>query len=332
MKLRLLALIACPACGGPLQLAKGSQADGEILEGLLRCRRCSATYPIRGGVARLLPAEISADKLRTAEAFGWEWTHFRELHGEYRDQFLDWIHPIDPSYFEGKVVLDAGCGTGRHAFFAAEFGAREVVGLDLSDAVDTAFSHIGRWPNVHIVQGDILNPPFLRGAGGGPFDFAYAIGVLHHLPDPRAGFRSLVRFLRPEGAIFAWVYGHENNGVVHHLIDPVRKNVTTRLPAGAVNGLAWPLTVVLHVLVRGVYRPLRETGAWRRLPSHTYLTSLAAYSFRQNHSIVFDHLVAPTAFYIRRHDFEEWFRAADLTGVRISWRNENSWRGFGQRA
>jgi len=42
--------------------------------------------------------------------------------------------------------------------------------------------------------------------------------------------------------------------------------------------------------------------------------------------------VAPVAFYLRRDEFEGWFRHNDLRDVRISWRNQNSWRGFGRVA
>ena len=45
----------------------------------------------------------------------------------YEEQFLDWLYPIDRAFFPGKRVLDAGCGTGRHAYLASRFGAREVV-------------------------------------------------------------------------------------------------------------------------------------------------------------------------------------------------------------
>ena len=105
----------------------------------------------------------------------------------------DWIWPIEPAFFKDKLVLDAGCGIGRHAFFAAAYGAKEVIGIDLSDAVDTAFENVGHLPNAHIVQADIYDPPFRRATAGGDFDFIYSIGVLHHLPDPESGLRSLVR-------------------------------------------------------------------------------------------------------------------------------------------
>ncbi len=49
----------------------------------------------------------------------------------------------------------------------------------------------------HVVQGDLLRPPFPTAVEDGGFDIVYSIGVLHHLPDPLAGFRSLLRFVRP---------------------------------------------------------------------------------------------------------------------------------------
>jgi SAM-dependent methyltransferase len=332
VKERLVPLLACPDCGGGFDLEAGRREGEEIMDARLECRACRRGFPVHRGVPRLLGDDLGSEKERTAEAFGWQWRHFIELHDEYEAQFLDWIWPIERSFFEGKLVLDAGCGIGRHAFYATEYGARDVVAMDLSLAVETAFEHIGRRPNVHVVQGDIYHPPFAPTDGGGPFDFVYSIGVLHHLPDPRAGFESLLRFVRPGGSIFAWVYGHENNAVVHRFINPVRKHFTSRIPPAAVSVVAFPLAILLQAVVKGVYRPLHGTAIFERLPSRDYLHSLSRFGFRQNATIVFDHLVAPTAFYIRRDEFESWFTGNGLDGVELSWRNQNSWRGRGRVA
>ena len=335
MKQRLLEMLACPACGGPLKMqnaAMDPDCEDEIASGQLICESCASEFAIRRGVPRLLPPGLSGVAERTSAAFGWQWREFVELYDEYEAQFLDWIHPIRPDFFRDKVVLDAGCGNGRHAFYAARYGAREVVAMDLSEAVDTAYDNLGRLPNAHVVQGDIYHPPFRRPDGGGPFDFIYSIGVLHHLPDPEAGFQTLVGFVRPGGAIFAWVYGRENNAVVHGFINPLRENVTTRIPPSVLPVIAWPMSVVLHSVVKGVYRPLHRTPVFKALPSRDYLYSLSGFSFRRNYNIVFDHLVAPVAFYLRREEFESWFKRGKLRDVTISWRNRNSWRGFGRVA
>lgn len=329
MKLRLLDLLACPTCGGDLKLKAESNDAGEILKGELSCASCQATYPIRDGVPRLLPPQLSMVVQKTAAAFGWQWREFVEMHDEYEAQFLDWIHPMQPAFFRDKLVLDAGCGIGRHAYYAAHYGAREVVAMDISAAVDTAYENTGALPNMHVVQGDIYNPPFKRREQGGPFDFVFSIGVLHHLPEPEAGFKSLLRFINPGGAIFVWVYGRENNALVHRFINPLRKTVTSRIAPSALPVIAWPMTVVMQGLLKGVYAPLHGTRLFASLPSHDYLYSISGFNFRRNYNIVFDHLVAPVAFYLSREEFEAWFRAAELHDVRISWRNQNSWRGFG---
>lgn len=330
MKDRLVAYLACPACEAALALTVARREGDEVMEGALGCRGCGRSYAIARGIPRLLAGPLGESEQKTADAFGWQWRHFTEMHDRYEEQFLDWIAPIEPAFFRDKVVLDAGCGIGRHAYFTARYAAREVIAMDLSGAVETAFRNIGSLPNAHVIQADILAPPFKRTPGQGAFDFIYSIGVLHHLPDPEAGFRSLVRCLRPGGTVFGWVYGYENNGLVHHLIDPFRRRVTTRLPPPLLRTIAFPLALLLHGLVKGVYGPLRGSAAARRLPAHAYLSSLAPFNFRQNYNIVFDHLVAPTAFYIKREEFESWFHRAGLERVELSWRNQNSWRGRGQ--
>lgn len=40
--------------------------------------------------------------------------------------------------FEGKVVLDVGCGTGILCMFAASAGAKLVIGVDMSNIIDQA--------------------------------------------------------------------------------------------------------------------------------------------------------------------------------------------------
>ena len=165
MKRRLLEYLACPACGRPFELRVHREEDAEVVEGSLVCPACGASFPIVRGIPRFLSPELSAEKRATAAAFGYEWTHYSELNEQYRAEFLDWIHPLQPEAFRDRVVLDAGCGKGRHAWLSAGFGARDVVGIDLSDAVEAAYENTRQLPNVHILQADIYHLPMLA-----PFD------------------------------------------------------------------------------------------------------------------------------------------------------------------
>ena len=328
MRRSLVEDLRCPLSSDPLTLVS-APGDEEIEAGELVCTGCGTRWPVRNGIPRLVPPDLVEQQHRTADAFGWQWQHFTEMHREFEAQFLDWLQPIRPEFFRDRRVLDAGCGTGRHAQFAVAYGARDVFALDLSDAVETARGNLARFENVHVLQGDLLRPPFATAADGGGFDLVYSIGVLHHLPDPREGFRSLVRFVRPGGTIAVWVYGHENNGFVRNVVEPVRR-VSTRMPPTALRGMAWPLALGFHGAAKGVYRPLEGTRVGGRLPLHTYMSSVADFSFRQNYGIVFDQLVAPTAAYIKGPELMAWFEESGLEDVAISHRHGNSWRGQGR--
>jgi SAM-dependent methyltransferase len=328
VKASLLEDLVCPISGDGLQIVPAS-AEPDVETGELLCESCGLRWPIRGGIPRLVPADLVEQQRKTANAFGWQWQHFAEMHPEFEAQFLDWLNPIGPDEFVGKRVLDAGCGLGRHSYFAASYGAREVVALDLSDAVETAQRNLAQFDNVHVIQGDLLRPPLRAADDGGGFDLVYSIGVLHHLPDPYEGFRTLLRYVRPGGTIAVWVYGHENNGFVRNVVEPIRR-VSTRIPPSALRTLAWPLALGFHGAAKGIYRPLERTAAGRSLPLHEYMSSVADFSFRQNYGIVFDQLVAPTAAYIKGDELQTWFAQNRLEDVHVSHRHGNSWRGQGR--
>ncbi|UCC99584.1 MAG: methyltransferase domain-containing protein [Phycisphaerales bacterium] len=256
MKDRLLNLLVCPDCRQSFECEVLYRQDAEVIEGNLLCVKCKKKFPIRAGVPRLVPDHLSQEHQRTSSAFGWQWKHFSEMHDTFERQFLDWIYPIQPDFFKGKKILDAGCGIGRHIYYTASYEAQEVIGVDLSDAVEVAFENVGRLPSVHIIQADFLKPPFRSGT----YDFAYSIGVLHHLDYPEAGFRSVASLVRAGGTILAWVYAYEGNAIIRHIIDPVRRKVTSRLPFVVLMVLSNIVTLPVRMVAMLIYRPLNKIG------------------------------------------------------------------------
>jgi SAM-dependent methyltransferase len=323
VKPALLEWLACPDCRADLELTRAEREGAEIMSGEFVCGGCAAHYPIEKGVPRFAGAlrEVEA---RTAEAFGFEWTRFSELAPRYRQQFLDWIKPVTPDFFRGRMVLEGGCGKGRHTALAAEFGAKAIISMDLSEAVDAAFANTRHMENAHIVQADLNRPPVKA-----VFDYAFSIGVLHHMPEPERGFRALVSRLTPGGSISAWVYGRENNGWIVHVVSPMREHITARIPHRLLEPVASALTVPMYLATKLLYRPTRGKGVQRVLPYAPYLSYISDFPFREQRYIVFDHLVAPVAYYLRRDEYAAWFERAGLSNVVIEHHNANSWRGFG---
>jgi SAM-dependent methyltransferase len=297
------------------------------MEGELRCKSCATPFQITSGIPRFANLErVEQDKRATAAGFGWQWQHFTQQDERYAEQFLGWIAPVTPEFFRDKVVLEGGCGKGRHTQLAARWGAREVIGIDLSVAVETAFAATRSLPNAHIIQADIYHLPLKR-----EFDYAFSVGVLHHLPDPRAGFLSLAGKVKPGGHVSAWIYGAENNEWITRFINPVRERITSRMDQRALLQLSKVPAACLFLATKLVYGPLNRNGASlaKHLFYNDYLSALSKFGWREQHTIVFDHLLAPTAFYIPREEFETWWRDIGARDVEISWHNKNSWRGTG---
>ncbi len=106
----------------------------------------------------------------------------------------------------GDLVLDLGCGFGRHAFEAARRGAR-VVALDYAEAelkevrntfeAMVAADEVGPGALAGTAQGDATCLPFATGS----FDRVIASEVLEHVGDDVAAFGELARVLRPGGTM-----------------------------------------------------------------------------------------------------------------------------------
>ena len=104
-------------------------------------------------------------------------------------------------------ILIAGCGTGQHLVETARrFPRARIVAIDLSRAslgYAARKAHEAGIGNVELAQADLL----ALASTGRAFDVIEAVGVLHHLADPVAGWRSLVAALRPGGFLLAALYG-----------------------------------------------------------------------------------------------------------------------------
>jgi 2-polyprenyl-3-methyl-5-hydroxy-6-metoxy-1,4-benzoquinol methylase len=111
---------------------------------------------------------------------------------------------IEEKDYEGKKLLDAGCGTGEYSSWFASRGAK-VTGIDLSDgSLREAKKYVESLSldNVAFEKRSVLDTGFADST----FDFVYCTGVLHHTPDPFGGLRELTRVLQPGGKILISLY------------------------------------------------------------------------------------------------------------------------------
>lgn len=257
----------------------------------------------------------------TSRQFGDSWHSAPFIEDYHEKQFYDWISPVNKKDFKDKVVLEAGCGKGRHTVTIINAGAREVYAVDFSDAVFLASSATKNFENVLIVQGDINNLPFSNEL----FDNIICVGVLHHLSDPEKGLKSLWSKLKKGGILSLWVYAYEGNWWIRWLICPIRKNITSKLPVKILKILSFFPSLLLFIKLRTIYKPTREGKIFTFLPYSSYLYYICNFPLKEIHHIVVDHLCPPIAFYLKKSEIECWFKGLDPASLSIRFHNGNSW-------
>jgi Flp pilus assembly protein TadD/SAM-dependent methyltransferase len=122
----------------------------------------------------------------------------------------DWLQELSPEARLGEGgggdILIAGCGTGQQAIETAQmFPDARVLAVDLSVSSLAYAQRKTRalgLRNIDYAQADILR----LGSIDRTFDLIESTGVLHHLADPLAGLRVLVKLLRPRGLIHLGLY------------------------------------------------------------------------------------------------------------------------------
>ena len=107
--------------------------------------------------------------------------------------------------FDGEILI-AGCGTGLHVSQVAHrYPSARILAVDMSlPSLAYARRKIceAGLRNVECVQADILR----LGAIDRKFDRIEAVGVLHHLAEPKTGWRILLSLLRPGGQMRLGLY------------------------------------------------------------------------------------------------------------------------------
>lgn len=251
----MLEILVCPKCRGELAFTNiRSDADGEVIEGKLDCANCRQTFPIEEGIARFV------DRDNYASSFGYQWNRFKSeqidsINGTTLSEKrfyseTDWT----PEWMKGKWILDAGCGAGRFLDIASRAEC-DVVGIDISNAVDAARANLTGRKNVHFVQASIYELPFRDAT----FDGCYCIGVIQHTPEPQKTVRSLPRILKEGGRIAVTIYERRRLTPLYskYLVRPVTKRLEKKTLLQLIKGsmpILFPITdVVFRIPLIGPY-------------------------------------------------------------------------------
>ena len=347
MKKRLLSWLACPACRSSdlrldtvktktcaafeghfneTEIQDGVDVDRKeqqvVIEGAIFCGDCGSVYPVKDGIPRMMvPGSAPGPTSRHAD------TTVDIARPEWELNFQDLARPLKPNDFLGKLVLDAGCGFGRHTFFAARYGA-EVVGMDSSlDGVTAAYRNIAHLARAHVIQADVYNPPFREET----FDLAYSFGVMHHLKEPKEAFRTLGLILKPGGRLSLWVYG-PRQGVALRMSDLVR-GVAADMDPDQLLGLCGAIARGLRVFSHTPYKMLHHLPLARDVVSHLPVHDHHQWAFDVVVADIYDRLRIPVHHWFKGEELERMLTDDGYADIQVSRRvrNNETFRATGIR-
>lgn len=195
---------------------------------------------------------------RVIEGFGAEWDRFdqqalgdEERQAIFRDYFAIFPWADLPS---GAAGADVGCGSGRWArVVAPRVGVLHCV-EPAPEAMAVARRALDGMANVRFHACGVNEMPFAEAS----LDFAYSLGVLHHVPDTAAAIRRIAEKLKPGAPFLVYLYyAFDNRPVWFRAIwraSDLLRRVVCRLP----NRLRF---LVCEAIAALVYWPLARTAA-----------------------------------------------------------------------
>lgn len=189
------------------------------------------------------------------------WSNFKYYAVERRSlaHVRNWLMANCP----GRRVLDIGCGNGEESLLVAKYGARQVVGIDLSEVTIRNCRERARAEGVaERTDFRVMDIERLEFADDS-FDVIMEYGVLHHV-DLDQAMRELARVLKPDGAIIC------TETVGHNLLIQAYRRLTPGLRT------KWEVEHILRKKDFGIIRRYFDGCNTRFF----HLATLAAVPFR----------------------------------------------------
>jgi ubiquinone/menaquinone biosynthesis C-methylase UbiE len=257
-----------------------------------------------------------------ARGFGEEWSTFRQdedhLSAQQRREIFGDYFRIFPWAMlppGGGIGIDVGCGTGRWSMLVAP----RVAHLHLLDASPQALAvareNLKSAGNVSFHAASVAAIPLPDAS----LDFAYSLGVLHHVPDTQAAIEGIAAKLKPGAPFLVYLYYALDNRPAWYRalwrLSNFGRLVISRLPH-------WLRYVVSQVIAALVYWPLARLATLLsrlgRSPRGLPLAYYADKSFYVMRTDAYDRFCTRLEKRFTRPQIEAMLTRAGFTDIRFS--------------
>jgi len=213
----------------------------------------------------VIPEHRNIDE-QVVKDFGSEWSRFDQSklsESDHQGMFESYFHIFPWCVLSSNSIgADIGCGSGRWAALVAP----KVGHLHLLDPSDDALLVAkqnlskSKSDNSTFHKSSVDSLPF----NDSSLDFAYALGVLHHVPDTGAAIKSIARVLKPGAPFLVYLYYAFDQRprwfrALWRMSDMIRR-VISILPDGAKNICCDAIALIVYLPLARVARMLDHWG------------------------------------------------------------------------
>ena len=258
---------------------------------------------------------------RTVASFGEEWSRFtqseRELAEADRRAMFEAYFRLFPwdELPAASVGADIGCGSGRWAALVAPRVGHLYVVDPSPKALAVACANLAPFGSVTAIEAAADQLPFPDAS----LDFAYCLGVLHHVPDPAAALRAIARKLKPGAPLLVYIYyALDNRGALYRAL--WRLSDIARL--GLSRAPPWLQRWVSSLIAYGVYWPVARIAflldRLGGLPANWPLSYYRGRSIYVMRTDAYDRFCTPLEQRFSRAEIEAMLTASGCQDIRFS--------------
>jgi SAM-dependent methyltransferase/uncharacterized protein YbaR (Trm112 family) len=233
------------------------------------------------------------------------------LSPEQRDFFISLELDWPPGILDRDKlrILEVGCGSGFESASLFRVTKGTIFGFDLNLALLQKGHLLADNPFINNAVCSLYRLPLRESS----FDIVYSSGTIHHTFSTVEALKQIVRFKKPDGLLYAWVYAREDSDYslkarFSWLIEDIFRPRIARLPDFWQN-------MVVRILARRHYGVYKVVGGynrdkWRRKDSEHFIRDRW------------------TCLYAHRQSFNEMIRLFSQMGMEYKLIDPNKYYGF----
>jgi ubiquinone/menaquinone biosynthesis C-methylase UbiE len=237
---------------------------------------------------------MQIDHKETFKDFGDQFLTDKDIGGYWGSIELlkEIVFPFDLNSIKNKKIIDVGIGSGRISNNLLKYDPSKLVAVEPSDAINIAKENIKSDKVEYLnIKGQDMN--FQN-----DFDYAFALCVIHHIPEYKEVLKKIEKSLKPNGKFVAWVYSKEGMELYIFMLKNLRR-ITSIMPDFILRIFSQFLAILTYpygFLCRFLPLPLKKY----------FVTMFNKFSFKHKSYVIFDQF---------NPSFYKYFSKKELTEV-----------------